>query len=102
MTDYKKEVEEAADRWYEPKHGRWVHKYGDGHTEPAITGGECSLCGFVNTTTNYCPNCGARMDEVKTCRDCAHMRMCIMSAPDGRWMACEDFVPKKMDEVKNE
>ena len=53
----KPEVEVA-----EVKHGRWVHKYGDGHTEPAITGGECSLCGFVSTTTNYCPNCGARMD----------------------------------------
>lgn len=48
----------------EPKHGRWVHKYGDGHTEPAITGGECSLCGFVGTATNYCPNCGADMREV--------------------------------------
>ena len=46
------------------KHGRWVHKYGDGHEEPAITGGECSLCGFVNTVTNYCPNCGAKMDGV--------------------------------------
>jgi len=46
------------------KHGRWVIKYGDGHEEPAITGGECSICGYVHTVTNYCPNCGARMDEV--------------------------------------
>ena len=45
------------------KHGRWVHKYGDGHEEPAIPGGECSICGYVHTATNYCPNCGARMDE---------------------------------------
>ena len=49
----------------EPKHGRWVHKYGDGHEEPAITGGECSICGYVHTVTNYCPNCGAKMDEVE-------------------------------------
>lgn len=47
------------------KHGRWVHKYGDGHEEPAITGGECSICGYIHTATNYCPNCGARMDGVE-------------------------------------
>lgn len=44
------------------RHGRWVIRYGDGHTEKALTGGECSECGFVNTATKYCPNCGARMD----------------------------------------
>lgn len=47
------------------KHGRWVHKFGDGHTGGAITGGECSICGYVHTATPYCPNCGARMDEVE-------------------------------------
>lgn len=43
------------------KHGRWVHKYGDRHEEPALLGGECSICGYVHTATNYCPNCGADM-----------------------------------------
>ena len=47
------------------KHGRWVHKYGDGHEEPAITGGECSICGYIHTATNYCPNCGAKMTRWK-------------------------------------
>ena len=47
------------------KHGMWVIKYGDGHIEPAITGGECSICGYVHTATNYCPNCGALMNEVE-------------------------------------
>ena len=45
------------------KHGRWIHKYGDGHIEIATLGGECSECGFINTVTPYCPNCGAKMDE---------------------------------------
>ena len=42
----------------EPKHGRWIEdEYGIPH---------CSECGTVNNTVfrNYCPNCGAKMDEV--------------------------------------
>lgn len=45
-------------------HGRWIH---DGHR---INGGidwcHCSECGKSDnfcTRTNYCPNCGAKMDE---------------------------------------
>lgn len=40
----------------EPKHGRWIimsmYEY------------RCSLCGAIHmrTRTNYCPNCGTRMD----------------------------------------
>jgi hypothetical protein len=60
------------------KHGRWIHKYGDGHIEIATLGGECSECGFINTVTPYCPNCGAKMDEalqweepeIYPCRGC--------------------------------
>lgn len=57
--------------------------YADGKAEPIKHGHnlsadypslfECSVCGYVNddtycgvpTTFNYCPNCGARMDEVE-------------------------------------
>lgn len=42
------------------RHGEWIQK---------STGGEsfytCSRCGFIaweHEDTNYCPNCGARMD----------------------------------------
>lgn len=45
------------------QHGEWIQK---------STGGEsfytCSRCGFIaweHEDTNYCPNCGARMDEVE-------------------------------------
>ena len=45
-------------------HGRWIH---DGHR---INGGidwcHCSECGKSDNfcaRTNYCPNCGAKMDE---------------------------------------
>ena len=55
--NFDKPVVEVA----EVRHGRWVHKYGDGHEEPAILGGECSICGYIHTATHYCPNCGARM-----------------------------------------
>lgn len=39
------------------KHGRWIEdEYGIPH---------CSECKAINNTVyrNYCPNCGARMDE---------------------------------------
>ena len=42
------------------RHGKWIEK---------STGGErfarCSECGYIewDTPNNYCPNCGARMDE---------------------------------------
>jgi len=47
------------------KHGRWIeHKGGDDYIGYPIY--ECSECGYDagETATNYCPNCGARMDEV--------------------------------------
>lgn len=40
----------------EPKHGRWIWQ---GHYLV------CSECGRENDRTNYCPNCGAKMDEVE-------------------------------------
>ena len=41
------------------KHGQWIERSKDDN--------RCSLCGWgvwVNTN-NYCPNCGAKMDEVE-------------------------------------
>ena len=29
-----------------------------------------------------------------TCKDCMYCNECIMSEPDGRWKACDDFVEK--------
>lgn len=45
------------------RHGRWILKrIGAGHTW------ECSCCHkqpciYITNSTNYCPNCGAKMDE---------------------------------------
>lgn len=49
---------EMKSRWSaEPvKHGRWVWK--DHYLV-------CSECGEENDRKNYCPNCGAKMDEVE-------------------------------------
>ena len=57
----------------EPKHGRWItvsDGYGNGVATASIC--ECSLCKdtiwvYKNDKRkwNYCPNCGARMDEVE-------------------------------------
>lgn len=40
-------------------HGHW------GNYEPDLDGYRCSRCKLVHRTcTTYCPNCGAKMDEV--------------------------------------
>ena len=44
----------------EPKHGHWIDKQ-NGRWIYA----ECSRCKTVHDVkSNYCPNCGAKMDEV--------------------------------------
>ena len=52
----------------EPKHGRWEVVYYDNIPTLAY----CNRCDQVlrftretETTPNYCPNCGAKMDEVE-------------------------------------
>lgn len=51
------------------KHGRWLYReeHFPFEKEPRITAG-CSECGHSmfskHDTLNYCPNCGARMDEI--------------------------------------
>lgn len=42
------------------RHGRWLyHTLIDGHIHA-----ECSECHKVRIIDNFCPNCGAKMDEV--------------------------------------
>ena len=42
------------------RHGRWLyHTLIDGHTHA-----ECSECHKIRIIDNFCPNCGAKMDEV--------------------------------------
>ena len=40
------------------KHGHWLQMMGHAY---------CSMCGYKGSPiiTNYCPNCGAKMDEVE-------------------------------------
>lgn len=45
----------------EVKHGQWIKSETEGETLS-----RCSECGYPVShwyTTNYCPNCGARMDK---------------------------------------
>ena len=47
------------------KHGRWIEvSDGSGYVgEPCEA---CSVCGMqTDYPSNYCPNCGAKMDEVE-------------------------------------
>lgn len=66
-TLIKMPIADALDKWTaegcpkpieaEPvKYGRWIWK--DHYLV-------CSECGKENDRKNYCPNCGARMDEVE-------------------------------------
>jgi rubrerythrin len=42
-------------------HGRWVYEPVEFTYEKDI---RCSVCGeYVNSATNHCPNCGAKMDK---------------------------------------
>jgi ribosomal protein L37E len=45
------------------RHGRWIDKPYTGGRRPTVIR-YCSLCGHNNNNrkTNYCPNCGAKMD----------------------------------------
>ena len=48
------------------RHGRWVDAYPDIESNPMFMYGICSECGFeqgISKYLNYCPNCGAKMDE---------------------------------------
>lgn len=54
------------------RHGKWIPNEIMVHNYYAITGFKCSVCGegsltdcghFITIKTNFCPNCGARMDQ---------------------------------------
>ena len=48
------------------QHGRWIDAYPDIEPNPMFMYGICSKCGFeqaISKYLNYCPNCGAKMDE---------------------------------------
>ena len=46
------------------RHGKWMFTPSDAF-EAMFTKPKCSECGFESADGgNYCPNCGARMDEV--------------------------------------
>ena len=48
------------------RHGRWIDTYPDIEPNPMFMYGICSECGFeqgISKYLNYCPNCGAKMDE---------------------------------------
>lgn len=50
----------------EVKHGEWieVNQIGKNSRHIKYTTKQCSVCGYWNgrKKTNYCPNCGAKMD----------------------------------------
>lgn len=50
----------------EPKHGKWIKADSQQYFRKHYPCFTCSECGYrkdSQKTWNYCPNCGARMDE---------------------------------------
>lgn len=49
------------------KHGYWTEEHFSTTYAGSYTANICSYCGYQHPLfkTNYCPNCGAKMDEVK-------------------------------------
>lgn len=46
--------------------GHWINAYPDIEPNPMFMYGICSVCGFeqaLSNKLNYCPNCGAKMEE---------------------------------------
>lgn len=44
------------------RHGKWIDRNG-AIVAPFWERYECSECGARSDNSNYCPNCGARMDK---------------------------------------
>ena len=49
----------------EIKRGWWKYLALEPDDITGHTHGECSICGKRRIVDNYCPNCGAKMDEVE-------------------------------------
>lgn len=47
------------------RHGKWIDRNG-AIVAPFWERYECSECGARSDNSNYCPNCGARMDKDET------------------------------------
>ena len=63
--DRRKHLEEDAADVAPVRHGRWIDNEANGYKWAFV----CSLCGYVDghpfdNRHNFCPNCGAKMDEV--------------------------------------
>ena len=68
VNDFQHIVDLAPTVDAEPiRHGRWrEHKWAEEVEGLLVSNYECSNCHcFVKFTSNYCPDCGAKMDEVK-------------------------------------
>ncbi len=46
----------------EPKRGKWINEHEDGHGSWV---GTCDQCYTENHVDNFCPHCGARMEETE-------------------------------------
>lgn len=49
------------------KHGHWKHLALEPYDITGHTYGECSICGKRRIVDNYCPNCGALMENEDVC-----------------------------------
>ena len=60
-----KAIDEAPTIDAEPiRHGKWIYEPKDA-IEMMFTKPKCSECGYESADgLHYCPNCGAKMDEV--------------------------------------
>lgn len=68
VNDFNILLERCAVDVEEVKHGRWIDVVGAGGMLGTFVGWKCTICGYEITDRygqyNYCPNCGAKMDEV--------------------------------------
>lgn len=60
-----KKIEKLPSAQPERERGKWDTFFSDSYKVHKI-GVECSCCGYrTQERTNYCPNCGAKMKEVR-------------------------------------
>lgn len=115
MDVYTNEVKEFVNQLpsVTQKSGKWIDDgfYAEGYSHKAFHCSKCghNVLGFKEDLSNYCPDCGAKMESNEMdCRDCKEWESCPCGK-DGHEKGtsqgysigeCKDFEPQESEDKK--